>query len=48
MKKGKLYTVTPWNKQAFVKAEPLPAKNFHLLQEQLLSTIIIFKVLKTV
>ena len=27
MKKGKLYTVTPWNKQAFVKAEPLPAKN---------------------
>ncbi len=27
MKKGKLYTVTPWNKQALVKAEPLPAKN---------------------
>jgi len=27
MKKGKLYTVTPWNKQALVKAGPLPAKN---------------------
>lgn len=27
MKKGKLYTVTPWNKQALVKVEPLPTKN---------------------
>ena len=27
MKKSKLYTVTPWNKQALVKAEPLPVKN---------------------
>lgn len=27
MKKGKLYTVTPWNKQALVKAEPLSVEN---------------------
>ena len=27
MKKGKLYTVTPWNKQAFVKTQSLPTEN---------------------